>query len=65
MGEIYTGQSPVIGLSYAFTTKFFLEPNPRPNNQGVLPDVKIATTERDIQLGKDPVLDYALRLADT
>lgn len=60
-GEIYVGRSPAVGLSFAFTTKLFLGPKPRPDGQGVLPDVRIVPTEDDIRAGRDPVLAYAVK----
>jgi hypothetical protein len=58
-GEIYFGASNVTGITYSFTTKFFYGPKPRPNMQGVLPDVTIVPTAADVQAGRDPALDYA------
>jgi hypothetical protein len=60
-GEIFFGTTQATGITYQFTTKFFYGPKPRPNMQGVLPDVTIVPTEADVQAGRDPVLDYALK----
>lgn len=59
-GEVYSGTSPHVGLNFGFTTKFFVGPKPRPDTQGVIPDVAIATTEGDLRQGRDPVLQYAV-----
>jgi len=60
-GEIYFGSSERTGITYSFTTKFFYGPKPRPNMQGVMPDVTIVPTAADVQAGRDPALDYAVK----
>jgi C-terminal processing protease CtpA/Prc len=60
-GEIYVGRSPAVGLSFAFTTKLFLGPKPRPDGQGVLPDMRIMPSEDDIRSGRDPALAYSVK----
>ncbi|MBV8602750.1 MAG: hypothetical protein JO359_14380, partial [Candidatus Eremiobacteraeota bacterium] len=62
-GEVYPGHSPQLGLLFGFTTKFFTGPKPRPDMQGVLPDVRIVPTREDIVAGRDPVLAYAVKAA--
>ena len=59
-GEIYTGKSPNTGLSFAFTTKYFMGPKPQPDGQGVVPDVTVVPTDADLRAGRDVVLDYAV-----
>ena len=64
-GEVYSGQAPRTGLGFSFTTKYFIGPRPRPDGQGVLPDVRIIATAGDASHGHDPVLDYGIRALTT
>ncbi|HEX8806877.1 MAG TPA: S41 family peptidase, partial [Candidatus Aquilonibacter sp.] len=61
-GEVYGFTTPGIGLRAFLTTKVYLAPKPHPNDQGVVPDIAVATTPADIAAGRDPVLDRVLSL---
>ena len=61
-GEIYTEVTPGTGLRAYLTTKVFLAPKPQPADQGVVPDVPVATTIADVAAGRDPVLERVLAL---
>lgn len=60
-GEVYGGRAATTGVDYFFTTKYFMGPKPRPDGQGVVPDVAITPTEDDIRKGRDPVMEYAVK----
>jgi hypothetical protein len=62
-GETYDTVAPVTGLRATFTTKVFFGPRPRPDRQGVLPDVRVVPTMADLQAGRDPVLARGIELA--
>jgi hypothetical protein len=59
-GETFAFTAPGTGLRAILTTKVFLAPKPHPNDQGVVPDISIATTPADIAAGRDPVLESVL-----
>jgi hypothetical protein len=61
-GELYGYTTPGTGLRAYMTTKVYLAPKPHPNDQGVVPDIAVATTPADIAAGRDPVLDRVLSL---
>jgi C-terminal processing protease CtpA/Prc len=62
-GETYDTVAPVTGLRATFTTKVFFGPRPRPDRQGVLPDVRVVRTIADLRAGRDPVLARGIELA--
>lgn len=61
-GEVYTETAPATGLRAYLTTKVFLAPKPHPSDQGVVPDVVVATTPEDIATRRDPVLERTLAM---
>lgn len=59
-GEVYAYTAPGTGLRAYLTTKVYLAPKAHPNDQGVVPDIAVATTPADIAAGRDPVLERVL-----
>ncbi len=62
-GEIYSVTAPATGLRCTFTTKVFFGPRPRPDRQGVIPDVEVVPSLADFRAGRDPVLDRGVAIA--
>lgn len=59
-GEVYSGLSPRIGITFSFTTKYFYGPKLYPDMRGVIPDVTITASQAHRASGRDPVLEYAI-----
>jgi C-terminal processing protease CtpA/Prc len=53
---------PGTGLRYMISTKCLIRPNGIVDGRGVIPDIIVETTIDDMITGKDPVLDYTLKL---
>ncbi len=63
-GELFDFETPNVGLLVFVPTKIFEGPKPHPPNQGVLPDIYVATSAADKAAKRDPVLERTLALID-
>jgi hypothetical protein len=63
-GELFDFDTPNVGLGVFVPTKLFEGPKPHPPNQGVLPDIHVATSPADKAAKRDPVLERTLALID-
>lgn len=59
-GEIYTVTAPATRTFAAFPTKVYLGPKPRPDGEGVVPDITVRTTRAEIVAARDPVMERVL-----
>jgi hypothetical protein len=62
-GEIYAVTAPETGLRCTFTTKIFFGPRPRPDGQGVIPDINVHQTPPVIGSISDSVLERGIAVA--